>query len=49
MVSWADARRQLQTKEGEVMGSMMDRMYTLLIMGVLLLFAVCTSDKGEPR
>ena len=31
------------------MGSMMDRMYTLLIMGVLLLFAVRTSDKGEPR
>lgn len=49
MVSRADARRQLQTEEGEVMGSMMDRMYALLIMGVLLLFAVCTSDKGEPR
>lgn len=31
------------------MGPMMNRIYTLLIMGVLLVIAICTSDKGEPR
>lgn len=31
------------------MKPMMNRIYTLLVMGVLLVIAICTSDKGEPR
>lgn len=31
------------------MGPMMNRIYTLFVMGVLLVIAICTSDKGEPR
>ena len=31
------------------MGSMMNRIYTIIILGVLLVIAICTSDKGEPR
>lgn len=31
------------------MGSVMKRIYTLLLLGVLLVIAICTSDKGEPR
>lgn len=31
------------------MEPMMNRIYTLLIMGALLVIAICTSDKGEPR
>lgn len=31
------------------MGSMMNRIYTLLLLGVLLVVAICTSDKGESR
>ena len=31
------------------MEATMERIYTLLLMGVLLMFAICTSDKGEPR
>lgn len=31
------------------MGPMMSRIYTLLLLGVLLVIAICTSDKGEPR
>ena len=31
------------------METTMERIYTLLLMGVLLMFAICTSDKGEPR
>lgn len=29
--------------------AMMDRIYILLIVGVLLILAICTSDKGDPR
>lgn len=31
------------------MGPVMKRIYTLLLLGVLLVIAICTSDKGEPR
>lgn len=31
------------------MGPMMNRIYTIIILGVLLVIAICTSDKGEPR
>lgn len=31
------------------MGPVMKRIYTLLLMSVLLVIAICTSDKGEPR
>jgi hypothetical protein len=31
------------------MEPMMNRIYTLFLMGVLLVIAICTSDKGEPR
>ena len=31
------------------MEATMERIYMLLLMGVLLMFAICTSDKGEPR
>lgn len=31
------------------MDAMMDRIYTLLLMGALLMLAICTSDRGDPR
>ena len=31
------------------MAAMMDRIYTLLLMGALLMLAICTSDRGDPR
>lgn len=31
------------------MEPMMNRIYALFLTGVLLVIAICTSDKGEPR
>lgn len=31
------------------MEAMMDRIYTLLLMGALLMLAICTSDRRDPR
>lgn len=31
------------------MEAMMDRIYILLIVGALLMLAICTSDKGDQR
>ena len=39
----------MQAEEAEMMEATMERIYMLLLMGVLLMFAICTSDKGEPR
>lgn len=31
------------------MEAMMDRIYILLLVGTLLMLAICTSDRGNPR
>lgn len=31
------------------MEALMDRIYTLVVLCALLMFAICTSDKGDPR
>lgn len=49
MVPGADARRQLQAEEAQVMEAMMDRIYILLLVSALLMLAICTSDRGNPR
>lgn len=49
MVPGADPRRQLQAEEAQVMGTMMDRIYTLILVGALLMLAICTSDREDPR
>ena len=49
MVRGADARRQLQAEEAEMIEAVANRIYTFLLMGILLTVAVCTIDKGGPR